>query len=153
MTAEQLRSFSRNVERTKKPLNLSGFRWIAYIDRLLDHLDYASRTRINQHRSIVYDRIAVIAHTVFRWNIVVGDACFGKDRAYSYIAFVAVRGPMFFDDIVTEARTCIYAENARHTADDPSDCAAYDSAYRTCGAVAFAGTAVDASFDALGGCG
>src|ERR1019366_7179875 len=119
-------------------------------DGLLDHLDYASRARINQHRSIVYDRIAIIAHTVFRWNLIVSDACFRKDRACSYIAFVAVRGPMFFDDIVTEPRTCIHAKNARHTADDPSDCAANDSAHRTCCALAFAGTAVDASFDALG---
>jgi hypothetical protein len=119
-------------------------------DGLLDHLDYASRARINQHRSIVYDRIAIIANTVFRWNLIVSDACFRKDRACSYIAFVAVRGPVFFDDIVTETRTCIHAKNARHAADDPSDRAAYNSAYRACGPLAFPGTTVDASFDALG---
>jgi len=57
---------------------------------------------------------------------------------------------MFFDDIMTEARTCIHAENALYTADDPSNCAAYDSADRTCRAFAFAGATVNASFDALG---
>jgi hypothetical protein len=121
-----------------------------FCDGLLDHFDYASRAGINKHRSIVDDRIPIIANTVFRWNLIVSDACFRKDRACSYITFVAVRGPMFFDDIVTEARTCIHAKNARHTADDPSDCAAYDSAHRTCGPLAFAGTTADASFDALG---
>jgi hypothetical protein len=119
-------------------------------DGLLDHLDDASRARINQHRSVVYNRIAIIANTVFRWNLIVSDACFRKNRAYSYISFVAIRGPVFFDDIVTETRTCIYTKNARHAADDASDSATYDSAYRACGPLAFPGTTVDASFDALG---
>jgi hypothetical protein len=35
MTVEQLRSFSRNVERNKKPLNLSGFR-LVFCAGLLD---------------------------------------------------------------------------------------------------------------------
>jgi hypothetical protein len=105
---------------------------------------------VNQHRSIVYDGVAIIANTIFRWNFIVGDARFRKHRAHSYIAFVAVRGSMFFDDIMTEARTCIDAKNARHTADDCSNCAAYDGANGTCGAFAFAGATVSASFDALG---
>jgi hypothetical protein len=149
MTVEQLHSFSRNAQRNKKPLNLSGFR-LDFCAGLLDHLNYAPSTGINQHRSIVDHRVAIFANTVFRWNLIVSDACFRKDRACSYITFVAVRGPMFFDDIVTEARTCIHAKNARHAADNPSDCAAYNSAHRACGPLAFPGTAVDASFDALG---
>jgi hypothetical protein len=148
MTAEPLRSLGTSSAQ-KKPLELSGFR-LDFCYGLLDHFDYASRARLNQHRSIVDDRIAIIANAVFGRNIVVSDACFRKDRAYSYIAIVAIRGPMFFDDIVTEARTCIHAENALYTANDPSNCAAYDSADRACGALAFAGTTVGASFDALG---
>jgi hypothetical protein len=91
MTAEQLHSFSRNVERTKKPPNLSGFR-LNFCDGLLDHLDYASRARINQYRSIVYDCIAIIANTVFRWNIIVGDARFRKDRAETWLIDVSESG-------------------------------------------------------------
>jgi hypothetical protein len=124
-----------------------------FCDGLLDHLDYASRSRINEHRSIIHNRIAIIANAVFRRNIIVGDACFRKYRAYSHIAFVAIGGSMFVDDIMTEARACIHAKNARHTAYDPSDCAAYDSAHGTCCAFAFAGTTVNASFDPLGSSG
>src|ERR1700679_1009227 len=77
-------------------------------DGLLHPLDYASRARINQHRSIVDDRISIIANTVLRRNIIIGDARFRKHRACSYIAFVTVGGSVFFDDIMTEARTCIH---------------------------------------------
>jgi hypothetical protein len=45
LKVEELRSSLRNVERNKKPLNLSGFR-LDFCDGLLDHLDYASRAGI-----------------------------------------------------------------------------------------------------------
>jgi hypothetical protein len=148
MTVEQL-AHSQERRAHKKAAQIERLSF-GFCDELLDHLDYASRARLNQHRSIVDDRIPIIANAVLGRNIVVSDACFRKDRAYPYIAFVAIRRPMFFDDIVTEARTCIHAENALHTADDPSNCAAYDSADWASGALAFAGTTVCASFDALG---
>jgi hypothetical protein len=116
---------------------------------LLDHLDDAPRARLNKHRAIIYDRIAIIANTVLRWNIVIGDTCLRKNRAYSHIAFVTIGGPMFFNDIVTETRACIYAKNALHAADDPSNCAAYDCTNRTCCAFAFSSTTVDAFGHAL----
>ena len=37
---------------------------------------------------------------------------------------------MFFDDIMTEARTLIYAQNSIYTADNASNCAANDGADR-----------------------
>ena len=117
---------------------------------LLDNFDYSVRTGVNQNWPIINDGIAIFANTVLRRDLIVGDACFRENCAYSYIPLVAVRRPVFFDDIVTETRTCIHAKNARHAADDPSDCAAYNSAYRACGPLAIPGTPVDASFDALG---
>lgn len=88
LTAAQLRSSNARQE---KPLNASGFplgRW--YGGGLLDDFNDAARTRIDQNRSIVDDRIAIIASTVFRRNVVIGDACFRKYCAYCYVAFVAV---------------------------------------------------------------
>ena len=45
---------------------------------------------------------------VLRWNLIVGDARFRKHCAHPYITVVAVRRPVFFDDVMT--RTLIDAE-------------------------------------------
>src|ERR1700722_6477714 len=105
---------------------------------------------INQNRPIVDDRIAIVANTVLRRNFVIGNAGFRKHRSYPDIPFIAVRGPvLFFDDVMTEARTLIPAQNASHTPDDPSDRAAYNSADRTRSTLAFAGTSLDTSSHSL----
>jgi hypothetical protein len=55
-----------------------GHYWSFVYDGLLDHLDYASSTRINQHRSIVDDRVAIVPDPVFLRNVVIGNARFRK---------------------------------------------------------------------------
>jgi hypothetical protein len=120
------------------------------ISGLLDDLDYAARAGVNQNRSIIDDRVAIFANTVFWWNFIVGDARFRKYCAHPHITFVAVRGPVFFDDIMPEARALIDAENSRHTADDPSDRAANNSSHRPGSPLALSCTAFDASGYALG---
>ena len=121
-------------------------------DRLLDDFDDAACTGVNQNRSIVDDGVAIFANTILRRNLIVGDARFGKDRAHSYIAFIAVRGPVFFDDVMTEARTLIDAQNACHTADDPSDRAANNSSHRPGSPLALSCPTFDAAGYALSGC-
>jgi hypothetical protein len=112
---------------------------------LLDNFDYSVRTGVNQNWPIINDGIAIFANTVLRRDLIVGDACFRENCAYSYIPLVAVRRPVFFDDIVTEARTFIHTQNTRNTADDPSNSAAYNGADRACSALTFEGPAFNAT--------
>jgi hypothetical protein len=117
---------------------------------LLDDLDYAARAGVNQNRSIVDNCVAIFANTILLRNLVVGDACFRKYCAHPYITFVAIRGPVFFDNITVEARTLIDAQNSRHTADDPSDRATNNSSHRPGSPLAFSCTTFDASGHTLG---
>jgi hypothetical protein len=97
---------------------LSGF--IACVCRgLLHDLDDATCPWVDQNRLIVDDGVSIIANAVVRRNVIIGDACFGKYRAYPDIAFVTIGGPMFFDDIAMEPRTCIHAKDAGDTPTTP----------------------------------
>jgi len=137
------------LARKKKPLNSSGF--IACVCRgLLHDLDDATCPWVDQHRLIVDDGVSIIANAVVRRNVIIGDACFGKYRAYPDIAFVTIGGPMFFDDIAMEPRTCIHAKDAGDTPDNPANCATYNSAYWACGPFPISSSAVDAFGHSLG---
>ena len=61
-----------------------------FFGRLLDDFDDAARARINQHGSIVDDRIAIFASTILRRDLIVGDACFRKYCTHPDIAFIPV---------------------------------------------------------------
>jgi hypothetical protein len=136
----------------RKPLNSGGFPKVSTLC-LLDDLNYSPRPGVHEHGPIVHDRIAVFANTILRRNIVISDACFRKYGAYPDIAFVAVRGPVFFDDIMTEAGSRIDAQDASDPANDPADGAAHNSADRPCGALAFAGATFHAFRHSLRRCG
>jgi hypothetical protein len=119
---------------------------------LLDDLNYAARSGVDQNGRVIDDRIAIFANTVLRWNLVVGDARFRKYCAYPYITFVAVRGPVLFDDVMTETRTLIDAENAIYTADDAADRAANNRSHRPGSPLALSCATFDASGYPLSGC-
>jgi hypothetical protein len=138
-----------NVQRKKKPLKLSGFS-LMYTVRLLDDFDYAPRAGVHQNRPIVDDRIAIFANAVLLRNLIIGDARFRKLSADPHVALITVRRAALFNHITAEARPLVYTQNARDAADDPADRAANDSAYRTCRALAFSGTAFNASGHTLG---
>jgi hypothetical protein len=59
---------------------------------------------------------------------------------------------MFFDDIMTEARTLIYAQNSIYAAHNASDCATNDGSDRPSIPPAFSRTTFDAAGYALSGC-
>jgi hypothetical protein len=113
-------------------------------------LDDAPSARVNQHRSIIDDGVAILANTVFLRNVVVGDARFRKLSAYAYIALITVGRPALFYYITAETRPLIHSQYSCYTADDPSDRAANDSAHRTCRPFTFAGTSLNASRHTLG---
>jgi hypothetical protein len=102
-------------------------------------LDDAPSARVNQHRSIIDDGVAILANTVFLRNVVVGDARFRKLSAYPYIALITVGRAALFNYITSETRPL-----------NPSGRAANHSAHRTCRAFTFAGTSFNASRHTLG---
>ena len=53
----------------------------------------------------------MIAYTILRWHIVIGNAFFRQNRANSYIFAILIRRASLFDDIRTEARTLVDAED------------------------------------------
>ena len=108
------------------------------------------RTRINEYRTIVDDGVAILPDTVFLRDFIVGDARFRKLSADPHIALIAVRRAMLFNHVAVEARPLIYTQNACDAADDPSDRAANDCAYRTSRSLAFAGTSFNAAGHTLG---
>jgi hypothetical protein len=132
-------------QRKKKPLNLSGLSNIAYVaPDLLDDLYDAASMGINQNGSIVDDRVAIPASTVFLGHVVVGHARFGKLGTHPYLALIAVGRAVLFNHIPMKAGSLIYAQYSCYTADDPSDRAANDSSHRPGSPLAFARTTFDA---------
>jgi hypothetical protein len=120
--------------------------------RLLDDLDDAARTGIDKNRSVVDDCITIFPNTILWRNVVIADATLGKHRAHPYVAFIAIGGPMFFDNIMTEARTFIYAQNSIYAAYNASDCASNDGSDRPSIPPAFPCTTFDAAGYTLSGC-
>jgi hypothetical protein len=140
-----------NSRHKKRPLRLSGLSDnVCKAPVLLDDFDDAAGTGVNQHRSIVNDRVAILAGTVFLRNVVVSHARFGKLSAYPYLASIGVRRAMLFNHITAETRPLIHSQYSGYTADDPSDGAANDSAHRASRAFAFAGASFSASRYTLG---
>src|SRR5579859_4004304 len=86
---------------------------------LFDDFDYSPRARIDQNWSLVDDRVTIFTDTVFRRNLIISDARFGKDRAYAHIAFIPIGWTVLFDDVTPETGALIDAENAVYATDDP----------------------------------
>src|SRR5258708_6943084 len=75
---------------------------------LLDDLDDAPRARFNQNGAAIHHRVAMVAYTVLRRHIVIGDAFLREDRPNPYIFAILIRRASLFDDVGTEARTPTY---------------------------------------------
>jgi hypothetical protein len=117
---------------------------------LLDDFHDAASMRINQHRSIVDDRIAIFASPVFLRYVVIGHARFRQLSANPDITLVTVRWPMLLNHIAPKSRPFIDTQYSRNSANDPSDRATDDGTNWACGPLAFASTAFSASGYALG---
>jgi hypothetical protein len=98
---------------------------------LLDDLDDASCPRFNQNRAAIHYRVPVLAYTILRRDVVIGDTFFRKYHANSYVLAILIRGASLFDDIGTEAGTLVHAENTVHAADDATDHASNNRSNRT----------------------
>jgi hypothetical protein len=57
---------------------------------LLDDLDNSARMGIDQNRSIVDHRIAIIADPILWRNVIIGHACFRQNCSNPGIPFIAV---------------------------------------------------------------
>jgi hypothetical protein len=117
---------------------------------LLDDLDDAPRARLNQNRAAIHHCVAMVAYTVLRRHVVIGDAFLREHRANSYIFAILIRRASLFDDVGTEARTLIDAEDAGYAANNAADHATNDCSYRTSRSFTISCTLLDATGDTLG---
>jgi hypothetical protein len=92
----------------------------------------------------------MVAYTVLRRHVVIGDAFLREDRANPYIFAILIRWASLFDDVGTEARTLIDAEDAGHAANNAADHATNNCSYGTSRSFTISCTLLDATGDTLG---
>jgi hypothetical protein len=120
---------------------------------LLNNLDDTACSRFDQNRATIHHRVSMLAYTVLRWHIVVGNTFFRQNCTNSQVFPIFIRRTPLFDDIRTEAGTLIYPEDAGYAANDPSDHATNYGPDRTCCPFTVSCTPLDAARDTLGlGC-
>jgi hypothetical protein len=95
----------------------------------------------------------MLAYTILRRHIVIGNAFFRENRAYSQLIAILIRRASLFDDIGTEARTLIDPEDAGYAASDAAEHASNDCSDRTSRPFTISRAPLDATRDTLGlGC-
>jgi hypothetical protein len=117
---------------------------------LLDNLDDAVGSRVDQNGATIHDGVSVLAHAILRRHIVIGNARFGEYRPNSYVFVVLIGRAPLFDDIRMEARPLVDPEDAGYAANDAADHATHNGADGTCRPVSIPGTSLNAAGDALG---
>jgi hypothetical protein len=84
--------------------------------------------RIDQYCLPINDRIAIITHSVFRRNLVIGYAFNGKDRTDGDLSVIRIRAMMLTSGIRAETRALI---DSKKTGDPPADRANCSADYAT----------------------
>jgi hypothetical protein len=92
----------------------------------------------------------MVAYTVLRRHVVIGDAFLRKDRANSYIFAILIRRASLFDDVGTEAGTLVDAEHAGYAANNAADHATNNCPDGTSRSFTISCTLLDATGDTLG---
>jgi hypothetical protein len=120
---------------------------------LLNNLDDAACARFDQDRATIHHCVSMLAYTVLRRHIVIGNAFFRENRTNPEILAVLIRRASLFDDIRAEARTLIDTQHAGYAAHDTADHAANNCPDRTSRPFTISCTPLDATRDVLGlGC-
>jgi hypothetical protein len=104
---------------------------------------------VDEDCTIVDNCVAVIAHAIFRGNIVISHPRVRQFGPYSHVPTIGIRRSMLLDDIMLEAWALIYAEQAGHPTDDPANGSANNRPNWTSCPVTIAGAAFYAAGDAL----
>jgi hypothetical protein len=120
------------------------------VTSLLDDLDDAVGSWVDQHGATIHDGVSVLVHAILRRHIVIGDTLVGKHRSNSHIFIVLIGRAPLFNHIRAEARPLIDAKDACYSADDAADHATDNSPDGTCRPFSIPGTPLNATRDALG---
>jgi peptide chain release factor 1 len=123
---------------------------VRFCMKLLDHLDDAPRARLDQHRALVHDGIAIaVSPAIFGRHIVITNAFFREHGANRHGLRVPVGRNVLAHDIFAEARTFVDAQYAGNTAGYAADDAADDCTDRACRRATFRCAAFRAAHNAL----
>ena len=116
---------------------------------LLDDVNDAAGCRIDKHRAIVDDGVAIVRLIILARNLVIGHAVRRQNCTDAHIFAIGIRRATLFDDIRAKARTIIDAQHAGNAADHTTNGAADNRADRTCGALTVACATLDAAGNTL----
>src|ERR1700732_4804743 len=92
-------------------------------DVLFDDVDNPVGARVDQNRTVVHHRVAIIPNAIFRRHVVIGDALLGQYGADPDILAILIGRGMLLDYITAKAGTLIDAQNPG----DATDHAANDT--------------------------
>src|SRR4051812_11974701 len=84
--------------------------------RSVHDLNDPMRSRIDQHGSIVDDRVAVMSRPIFAGNLVIRNAAARKLGAHAHFTLVAIGRMAPFRDVAVEARPRVVGDAARGSA-------------------------------------
>ena len=119
-------------------------------ENLFDNLDDAPRARLDQHRTIVDDGVAISWRSaVFRRNVVVGYAAFRQHDADAKVIVIAIGRPPLANHVFAKARAIVGTEDAADSAGCRTDGAANDSTERSCSPSTFRRAFLSASHGTL----
>jgi hypothetical protein len=65
------------------------------------------RSRVNENRAVIHDRVAVIANAILSRHLVVGDAARRQDRSNADLLLVPMGRRALLNHVLAEARALI----------------------------------------------
>jgi hypothetical protein len=117
---------------------------------LLDDLDDPMGARIDQNRTVVHDRVTIIAGAVFRRHLIIGDAFLRQDRANSDVLAILIGGATLLGDVTVKTGTLIDAQNPGDSTDHAANDAADNGTDRAGGSLAISRASLNSTRDTLG---
>lgn len=117
--------------------------------RLLDDLNDPAGARLDQHRTLVHDGVAVLARAVLGRDLVVLDALGRQHGANLDLLAVTIGRATLLNHVLAKTRPLLDTEDSSDPADHPADHAAHDAADRASRCIALFGATLDAAGNAL----
>lgn len=95
---------------------------------LLDDLNNAMSSRVDQYGSIVDDRVAILGRPVLPGNLVIGHAASRKLGADAHFILIAIGRMPAFDDVTMETRPRVFGNAPRRGTGSGADRGPYRTA-------------------------
>src|SRR5689334_14155945 len=98
----------------------------------------------------IHHGVAMLAYTIFRRHLVVGDAFLGENGPNPHILTILIGWVSLFDNIRTEAGPLVYSKNPSYTAHHAAHDSTDDRAHRPSRPFTISGAPLHSAGDSLG---